>query len=374
MTADRYLTVAEAAAYLNTSERFVRRLIAERRIAFHKVGAHVRIAEADLEAFVQAGRVEPITVATSVVSCAGWRDGEQVRATAASATCASCRSGRWQASYPGRTGAALGAGDVRRGRGTPSAGSRLPRRVMIAGGVDRPGAGRVTAAATTPSNGSRERPALRPRTVELYRWLLGKHITPQLGAVELGDLATPMIREWRADLLRRASREIDGGEGIPAAAGGPQHRGRRGRDHRRGTRAGSGAPTGRTPRERPVLTVAQVFAAGGRDAVPAYRVLDPGHRVRHAALGRGDRAAPLRRRTGRELGPGQRSRTPRWSAGGSSSGRPSPGPACARSPFRRRSAPTSSSTWRPYVDRGPDALRVHRSEGRRAAAGATSTT
>ena len=58
----QYLTVPEAAAHLNTSDRFVRRLIAERRIAFHHVGRHVRIAVADLDAFVQAGRVEPITL------------------------------------------------------------------------------------------------------------------------------------------------------------------------------------------------------------------------------------------------------------------------------------------------------------------------
>lgn len=55
---NRYLTIVEAAEYLNTSVRFVRRLIAERRIAFHKVGAHVRLALLDLDAFVQAGRVE----------------------------------------------------------------------------------------------------------------------------------------------------------------------------------------------------------------------------------------------------------------------------------------------------------------------------
>lgn len=63
-----YLTVAGAAEYLSTSERFVRRLIAERRIAFHHVGRHVRIGTADLEGFVQAGRVEAITAADV------WRD------------------------------------------------------------------------------------------------------------------------------------------------------------------------------------------------------------------------------------------------------------------------------------------------------------
>ncbi len=57
----RYLTVTEAADYLNTSPRFIRRLIAERRIAFHHVGRHVRLATNDLEHFVQAGRVEPVT-------------------------------------------------------------------------------------------------------------------------------------------------------------------------------------------------------------------------------------------------------------------------------------------------------------------------
>jgi excisionase family DNA binding protein len=57
-----YLTVAETAVYLNTSVRFVRRLIAERRIAFHKFGTHIRFARADLDAFVEAGRVEPVSV------------------------------------------------------------------------------------------------------------------------------------------------------------------------------------------------------------------------------------------------------------------------------------------------------------------------
>jgi excisionase family DNA binding protein len=58
----QYLTVSETAAYLNTSERFVRRLIAERRIAFHHVGRHVRFAMTDLDEWLAASRVEPLTV------------------------------------------------------------------------------------------------------------------------------------------------------------------------------------------------------------------------------------------------------------------------------------------------------------------------
>lgn len=61
---EKYLTVSETAEYLNTSERFVRRLITERRIAFHHVGRHVRFTLSDLDEWLLAGRVEPITTAT----------------------------------------------------------------------------------------------------------------------------------------------------------------------------------------------------------------------------------------------------------------------------------------------------------------------
>ncbi|HEU4398350.1 MAG TPA: helix-turn-helix domain-containing protein [Actinomycetota bacterium] len=56
---ERLLTVDEAAERLGTSARFIRRLIAERRIAYTKLGRHVRGAARDLDAFVASGRVEP---------------------------------------------------------------------------------------------------------------------------------------------------------------------------------------------------------------------------------------------------------------------------------------------------------------------------
>ncbi|RVX46910.1 excisionase family DNA binding protein [Nonomuraea polychroma] len=58
---DQLFTVPEAAELLHTSVRFVRRLIAERRIEFVKVGRHVRIRESALIAFVVAGTVAPLT-------------------------------------------------------------------------------------------------------------------------------------------------------------------------------------------------------------------------------------------------------------------------------------------------------------------------
>jgi excisionase family DNA binding protein len=56
---DRLLTVAEAAELLNTSERFPRRLIAERRIHFVHLGRHVRIPESALREFIAAGLIPP---------------------------------------------------------------------------------------------------------------------------------------------------------------------------------------------------------------------------------------------------------------------------------------------------------------------------
>ena len=58
---ERLLTVAEAAEQLRTSERFPRRLIAERRIRFVRVGRHVRIPESALREFIAAGLVDTIT-------------------------------------------------------------------------------------------------------------------------------------------------------------------------------------------------------------------------------------------------------------------------------------------------------------------------
>jgi excisionase family DNA binding protein len=60
---ERLLTVEEAAERLGTSARFIRRLIAERRIAYTKLGRHVRIAGRDLDVYVASGRVESRSLA-----------------------------------------------------------------------------------------------------------------------------------------------------------------------------------------------------------------------------------------------------------------------------------------------------------------------
>lgn len=59
---ERLLTVDMAAEILGTTARFPRRLIAERRIRFVRLGRHVRIPESELTAYVAQGTVEPIAL------------------------------------------------------------------------------------------------------------------------------------------------------------------------------------------------------------------------------------------------------------------------------------------------------------------------
>ena len=56
---DPLLTVDQAGELLGTGPRFARRLIAERRIRFVRLGRHVRIPESAVVEFVSAHTVEP---------------------------------------------------------------------------------------------------------------------------------------------------------------------------------------------------------------------------------------------------------------------------------------------------------------------------
>ena len=53
----RLLDVAEAAARLGVTVRFVRRLVAERRIPYVKVGKFVRFDPADVERWIDEHRI-----------------------------------------------------------------------------------------------------------------------------------------------------------------------------------------------------------------------------------------------------------------------------------------------------------------------------
>ncbi|MFV2216422.1 tyrosine-type recombinase/integrase [Actinomadura sp. LOL_016] len=133
-----------------------------------------------------------------------------------------------------------------------------------------------------------ERPGLRPRTVELYRWLLRKYIAPHLGGVQLGKLSTSMVREWRTKLLDA---------GVSATMAAKAYRLLRAvlmtavvedKILSRNPCQVRGAGTEVSP-ERPTLTVPQVFELAERVGVRPVgniRKLDSGEfRLRYRAKG-----------------------------------------------------------------------------------------
>ena len=132
-----------------------------------------------------------------------------------------------------------------------------------------------------------ERPGLRPRTVDLYRWLLRKHIDPRLGGVPVGKVSTRMIRKWRAALLA---------SGISVSVAAKAYRLVRAilttavEDDKLLPRnpcriRGAGAEDAG---ERPVLTVSQVFELAeqvGRRPIGNIRTIPGGYRLRFGGDG-----------------------------------------------------------------------------------------
>ncbi len=134
-----------------------------------------------------------------------------------------------------------------------------------------------------------QRPGLRVRTVDLYNWLLAKHIAPYLGGVPIGKLSPPMIRKWRADLL---------GKGVSVSMAAKAYRLLRAilataveedKILPRNPCRVRGAGEEHAP-ERPVLTVSQVFDLSeivGRRPVGNIRKLSGGgYRLRFRTDGR----------------------------------------------------------------------------------------
>lgn len=63
-----------------------------------------------------------------------------------------------------------------------------------------PAAGKITLAVYA-DDWLAHRPDLRPRTCELYRGLLDRHVLPALGSTEIGRLTSGRVRGWHAGLL-----------------------------------------------------------------------------------------------------------------------------------------------------------------------------
>ena len=178
-------------------------------------------------------------------------------------------SGRWQGSYLAPDGQRRPAPSTFRTKGEADRWLSLVESEMSRGSWADPDRQRVVLA----EFGKRwieERANLRARTVDLYRWLFGKHIEPHLGRLRLVDLDTGVVRSWRHDLLQAGVSHTMSAKAyrlLRAMLMTAVDDGILGRNPCRIRGAGSE----QTP-ERPVLSIAQVFSVA--DAMPPrYRAL-----------------------------------------------------------------------------------------------------
>ncbi len=179
-------------------------------------------------------------------------------------------SGRYQIRYRGPDGQLRTGTDTYESKSWADRALSLIEAQMTTGEWIDPVAGQVRLDAYA-ERWISQRIGLRPRTLELYRWLLAKHIAPHLGAVAVTSISPDMVRDWRARLI---------GAGVSESATAKAYRLLRAvlttatedrlipRNPCRIRGAGDEKPA-----ERPVLTVAQVFHLADRMKDPRYRAL-----------------------------------------------------------------------------------------------------
>jgi hypothetical protein len=167
-------------------------------------------------------------------------------------------SGRFQVRYPGPDGRIRTGPETYERKSDADKALVLIEAQLASGDWTDPDRGKIKLSEYA-SVWITERPGLRPRTTDLYRWLLRKHIEPHLGGVPTGRLSTQMVREWRATLL---------GGGVSVSVAAKTYRLLRAilmtaveedKTLPRNPCRIRGAGT-EDAGERPVLTVAQVFA------------------------------------------------------------------------------------------------------------------
>lgn len=113
-------------------------------------------------------------------------------------------SGRWQARYPGPDGRDRPAPQTFESKGDADRWLSAVETDIGRGQWIDP-----SASETTVEQWSQlwmaNRPDLKVRTRELYDWLLGKYIVPQLGDVPLGKVTPSLVRSWHAEISRVGS-------------------------------------------------------------------------------------------------------------------------------------------------------------------------
>ena len=109
-------------------------------------------------------------------------------------------SGRWQARYAGPDGIDRPADETFASKGDAEVWLTLKEAEIRNGDWTNPDEGKV-AFADYAGTWIEERPGLRPKTVELYGYLLRRHLAPALGHLAIADIQPSQVRRWRKQLL-----------------------------------------------------------------------------------------------------------------------------------------------------------------------------
>ena len=110
-------------------------------------------------------------------------------------------SGRWQIRYRTRDGVRVAWPETYARRADAvRVLAELERQSQVAGNWLDVAGSKVLFAAYA-EEWINQHPRLRPRTADVDRSLIRRHLAPTLGRVALGQLDTATVREWRAGLL-----------------------------------------------------------------------------------------------------------------------------------------------------------------------------
>ena len=109
-------------------------------------------------------------------------------------------SGRFQASFQDPNGLRRNGSETFASRAEANDWLIVQESLMVRGEWTDPDRGKIPFAEYA-ERWIQERAGLRPRTRELYRWLLSRYLEPSFGRVHLAVIDPPMVRTWRARLL-----------------------------------------------------------------------------------------------------------------------------------------------------------------------------
>ena len=176
-------------------------------------------------------------------------------------------SGRWQARYRGPDGLLVSAPNTFVRKTDGARWLALTEAELLRGDWIDPDDGRVSLADYADA-WITERPGLRPKTIQLYRWLLRRHLAPWFTTI--GSITEADVRRWRADLLD---------EGVSPVTAAKAYRLLKSilatavEDSliRRNPCRVKGGGTEQSP-ERPLLTVAEVYSLA-EACGPRYRTM-----------------------------------------------------------------------------------------------------